>query len=151
MIRNATLWLLCKCFGLDFFNTIERHRGVAASPIKSHLSRDRRFPKMWYVWSAKPQISLRVRAVWSEPLLVAWIFYDCLATERTSFPISKLKRRLQARLSLFMSKCHIVGNHMPWFIYNEEFGIAKLTLSSWSLVRVYHSSSISSSLCRRSV
>ena len=26
---------------------------------------------------AKPQISLRIRAVWSEPLLVAWVFYDC--------------------------------------------------------------------------
>ena len=25
---------------------------------------------------AKPQISLPIRAVWSEPLLVAWIFYD---------------------------------------------------------------------------
>ena len=35
-----------------------------------------RFPTMWYVRSAKPQISLRMRAVWSEPLLVAWVFYD---------------------------------------------------------------------------
>ena len=26
---------------------------------------------------AKPQISLRIRAVWSEPLLVARVFYDC--------------------------------------------------------------------------
>ena len=26
---------------------------------------------------AKAQISLRVRTVWSEPLLVAWVFYDC--------------------------------------------------------------------------
>ena len=25
--------------------------------------------------TSKPQISLRVGAVWSEPLLVAWIFY----------------------------------------------------------------------------
>ena len=29
------------------------------------------FPTMWYVRSTKPQISLRIRAVWSEPLLVA--------------------------------------------------------------------------------
>ena len=28
---------------------------------------------------AKPQISLRICAVWSEPLLVAWVFYDCKA------------------------------------------------------------------------
>ena len=36
-----------------------------------------------YIWAsawdfpAKPQISLRIRAVWSEPLLVAWLLYDC--------------------------------------------------------------------------
>ena len=30
-----------------------------------------RFPTMWYVRPAKPPISLRIRAVWSEPLLVA--------------------------------------------------------------------------------
>ena len=42
-----------------------------------YLSRDMRFPTMWFVWPAKPQISLRLRAVWSEPLLVAWIFYEC--------------------------------------------------------------------------
>ena len=43
------------------------------------LSHNMRFPTMWYVWPAKPQISLRTRAVWSEPLLVTWIFYDCKA------------------------------------------------------------------------
>ena len=36
-----------------------------------------RYPTMWYVRPAKPQISLCIRPVWSEPLLVAWIFYDC--------------------------------------------------------------------------
>ena len=58
------------------------------------FSRDMRFPTLWYVRPAKPQISLRIRAVWSEPLLVVWILYDCLATDRTSFGVSKLKRRL---------------------------------------------------------
>ena len=53
------------------------------------------FPTMWYVRPARPQISLRIWAVWSEPLLVPWIFYDCWATDRTSFGVSKLKRRLQ--------------------------------------------------------
>ena len=43
---------------------------------------------------AKPQISLRIRAVWSEPLLVAWIFYDCSATDWTSFGVSKFNRTL---------------------------------------------------------
>ena len=30
-----------------------------------------------YVRPAKAQTSLRIRAVWSEPLLVTWIFYEC--------------------------------------------------------------------------
>ena len=46
------------------------------------------FPTMWYVRPAKPQISLRICAVWSERLLVTWIFYDCLATDQTSFGVS---------------------------------------------------------------
>ena len=35
------------------------------------------FPTMWYVQPAKPQISLLIRPVWSEPMLVAWILYEC--------------------------------------------------------------------------
>ena len=62
--------------------------------LQLYMSRDRRFPTMWNVRPAKPQISLRIRAVWSEPLLVACIFYDCLATDCTSFGVSKLKGRL---------------------------------------------------------
>ena len=59
-----------------------------------HVSRDMRFPTMWYVRSAKSQISLRIRAVWSEPLLVACIFYECWATDWTLFGVSKLKMRM---------------------------------------------------------
>ena len=45
--------------------------------IKNHdMSRDMRFPTMWYVRPAKAQTSLRIRAVWSEPLLVPWTFYE---------------------------------------------------------------------------
>ena len=36
-----------------------------------------------YVRPAKPQISLRIRAVWSKPLLVAWIFYVREASDQT--------------------------------------------------------------------
>ena len=43
----------------------------------TYLSCDTWFPTMWYVRPTKHQISLRIRAVWSEPLLVAWLFYDC--------------------------------------------------------------------------
>ena len=59
-----------------------------------HMSKCMRFPTMWYVQPAKPQISLRIWAVWSEPLLVAWIFYQCSATDRTSYGVSNLNRRL---------------------------------------------------------
>ena len=41
--------------------------------------------------TSKAQISLLIRTVWSEPLLVAWIFYECKATDSTSFGGSKLK------------------------------------------------------------
>ena len=41
-----------------------------------YLSRNMRFPTIWYVRPAKPQISLRIRAVWSEPLLVAEYFMN---------------------------------------------------------------------------
>ena len=58
------------------------------------MSRDMRFPTMWYVRPAKTQISLRIHAVWSESFLVAWIFYECYASDWTSFWVSKLKRRL---------------------------------------------------------
>ena len=33
---------------------------------RKQMSRSMGFPTMWYVRPAKPQISLRVRAVWSE-------------------------------------------------------------------------------------
>ena len=51
---------------------------------------DMGFPTMWYVRPPKPPISLRIRAVWPETLLVAWI----IETGWTSFGVSKLKRRL---------------------------------------------------------
>ena len=40
------------------------------SGVQEHLSRNMRFPTMWYVRQANVQTSLRIRAVWSEPLLV---------------------------------------------------------------------------------
>ena len=61
---------------------------------KIYMSRDMRFPTMWYVWWAEPQISLCICAAWSEPLLVVWIFYQYLATDQTAFWVSKLKRQL---------------------------------------------------------
>ena len=52
--------------------------------LRNHMSHDMRFPTMWYVQPAKTQTSLRIPAIWSEALLVAWIFYECSATDWTS-------------------------------------------------------------------
>ena len=59
------------------------------------------FPTMWYVRPAKPQISLRICAVWPESLLVTWIFYDCQATDWISFGVSKLQRRLHRLVCVY--------------------------------------------------
>ena len=67
----------------------------------NRMSHDMRFPTMWFVRPAKPQISLRIRAVWSEPLLVAWIFHDCWATDWTPFEVSKLNRRLHRLVCVY--------------------------------------------------
>ena len=66
------------------------------------MSRNMRFPTLWYVQPAKARTSLRIRAVWSEPLLVAWIMYDSKATDRTAFGVSKLSMKLH-RLVLVYS------------------------------------------------
>ena len=42
-----------------------------------------------------------IRAVWSEPLLIAWVYYDCLATDWTPFGVSKLNRRLQRLVRVY--------------------------------------------------
>ena len=59
-----------------------------------YMSHGMRFPTIWYVRPAKAQTSLRIRADWSEPLLVAWLSYECSATDWKSFRVSKLNRRL---------------------------------------------------------
>ena len=40
-------------------------------------------PTMWYMGPAKAQTSLLICAVWSEPLQVAWIFYEYQAIDQT--------------------------------------------------------------------
>ena len=81
-----------------------------------------RFPTMWYVRPAKAKTSLCIRAVWSESLQVAWIFYDCLAPGRTALKVSELNRRLRMLVwvclyenaTLLEITCHgsiIIGIH----------------------------------------
>ena len=71
---DLTMWIMCHQYNVLECSWI---RALWAVLWKHHLSHDMRFPTMWYVRPAKPQISLRIRAAWSEPLLVAWIFYEC--------------------------------------------------------------------------
>ena len=47
----------------------------------------------------------RSRAVWLEPLPVASIYYDSKDTDRTSFGVSKLKRRLHRLIWVWVSAC----------------------------------------------
>ena len=57
-------------------NLAEVVQGDLINKMLKQIRRDMRFPTMWYVQPAKAQTSLRILAVWSEPLLVAWIFYE---------------------------------------------------------------------------
>ena len=68
------------------------------------MRRDMRFPTMWYVRPAKAQTSLRICAVRSEPLLVAWISYDCQATDWTAFGVCKFERRLHRLVWVYTSQ-----------------------------------------------
>ena len=60
-----------------WFYTVFNSVYILFHTVLKDLSQCMRFPTMWYVRPAKPQISLRIRAVWPEPLLVVWVFYDC--------------------------------------------------------------------------
>ena len=97
-------------FDIFLFNALIAQVLIITKFVKGHLSyhcttmymsQCMRFPTMWYVRPAKPQISLRIRAVWPEPLLVAWLFYDCKATDWTAFGVSKLKERLQRLVRVY--------------------------------------------------
>ena len=77
-----------------------------------------RFQKIWYVLPAKPQISLRIRAVWSEPLLVACIYYECWANDWTSFGVSKLERRL---------------HRLVWVYTCQNTTLLEVTCHDWSI------------------
>ena len=64
----------------------------------------------------KAQTSLRIRALRSESLLVAWIFHDSKATDWTLFGVSKLKRRLHSLVWVYTCqnahcwKSHVATN-----------------------------------------
>ena len=73
-----------------------KHQAINSNKTKGTniMSRDMKFSTMSCVQPAKPQISLRIQAVWSELLLVALIFYEWYSTYWISFEVSKHYRRL---------------------------------------------------------
>ena len=97
---------------MDIVQLIRERNSIRHKQV--NMSRDMRFPTMWYVRPAKAPTSLRMRAVWSEPLLVAWIFY--------SFGVSKLKRRLHRLVSVYSCqmphcwKSHVTAHTILWTI-----------------------------------
>ena len=63
--------------GLRKYIYIQNSEVKIHQQVHQDMSRDMKFSTMWYVRPAKAQTSLRIHAVWSEPLLVAWTLYDC--------------------------------------------------------------------------
>ena len=88
---------------------------IAHSIPFEDLSRGMRFPTMWYVLPAKPQISLRIRAyAQSDQRLCLSLEYYMSVKLLTEHHLELLSL-IQGYTGLSestMSKCHIVGNHM---------------------------------------
>ena len=63
----------------------------AVYSVSGKLEKKGRVIRSLTVWYAGMWNLQRLR---SESLLVAWLFYDCYATDWTSLGVSKLKRRL---------------------------------------------------------
>ena len=77
-IQNLSLVLPAKAqTSLCIYPFLQEHSLLMRNVLIVYVSHDMRFPTMWYARPAKAQTSLRICAVWSEPLLLAWIFYEC--------------------------------------------------------------------------
>ena len=62
-----TIYIVPHCMGRNVWKSVFW--------FSDQLSRDMRFPTMWYVRPAMPQISLRIPIVWSEPAQVTCATY----------------------------------------------------------------------------
>ena len=71
--------ILQRYIGIRTYQYLNFDQGPHLDPKShgwSHISHGMIFPTLWYVRPVKPQISLRICAVWSEPLLAAWILCE---------------------------------------------------------------------------
>ena len=84
------------------------------------MSRDMRFPTMWYVRPANSQISLCIRAVWSESLLVAWIFVKQLTEYSLKFLSLRGGKTDSSESTLVkMPRCwksHVVAQYLDCYL-----------------------------------
>ena len=97
------------------------------------MSPGTRFPTISFVRRANAQTSLRIRTVWSEPLLVIWILYDCKVTHRTSFGVSKLNRALHRLVWVYScqnAKLWEITCHSSYGIY-EALRIILTATGTW--------------------
>ena len=116
-------------------------RAAKAQPsrcIWGYMSRDMRFPTIWYVRPAKPQTSLRIRALWSELCLGAWIFNHSWAIGHTSFEVSKLRRRLHRLIWVYTCQnttlLEITCRGSIIWKFGPKFGsLSLLGTSRWAL------------------
>ena len=107
-----------------------------------YLSQCIRFQTMWYARPAKPQISVCIRTVWSEPLLDARISYECWATDWTLFGVSKLKRWLHRLVWVYTCQnatlSEITCHRLFWKVHFEKNSAYKKNMKNYSACRVNH-------------
>ena len=121
--KFVLLYSIIKFYLTYHVPTIGKHKSNShiSKAICHHgnMSQDMRYPTMLYVRPAKAQTSLLIRAVWWEPLLVAWIFVTVKLLSQQPLEFLSLKKAAPAHRSLRLIKCHNVGNHMIRLIFKS--------------------------------
>ena len=116
-----------KCISLLFIRKTTFVPVAFLMVLSIQLSLGMRFPTMWYVRPAKPQISLRIRAVWSEPLLVA-MSVKLLAEDHLELLSLKGGCTGSSMSTLVQIHIYIVGNYMSWLILSHK---SKSSVTDW--------------------
>ena len=86
---------------------------------------------------SEPWHAISVRPAKTQPLLVTWIFYDCLAIDQSSFGVSKLKRSLLMSKSVTLPHCRKSHVTAQMSLSNQE---TKIRNYEWNLERTSNSS-----------
>ena len=105
--------------------------------ILLYMSRNMRFPTMWYMRPAKTQISLRIRTVWSEPLLysrlnILWLL-SCWPNGIWSFKATGSPESTLVKMP-HCWKSHVAAHMVLWLFspfYNIRYRTAISTTQLW--------------------